>query len=254
MAVGLFCAFGGYRCPAVEGSCRNDPEGAAADGYTAAVVILPTPTPGAGMPAGVTPAASATAASNLPALPWGEFGYGIAANAVIAADGDYSITSAQIKEHLGLGWLKQQVRWDEVYEDGPEEADWGLYDPVVESANEAGLKVMLSVVDAPLWTRSYIDSDPLGAPPDDLTVYANFLGELVDRYKGKFMLLRSGMSRTSTASGIPPRASTRNAMWRCCASLTRPSRVVTRTSSSSAVRFPRPVSMRPIRPILTASW
>ncbi|MDY0020406.1 MAG: cellulase family glycosylhydrolase [Anaerolineae bacterium] len=211
LAVGLFCAFGGLSLPGGgKEVAETDPEGAAGPTATLpAMVILPTPTPGTGVPAGVTPAASATSASNLPALPWGEFGYGIAANAVIAADGDYSITSGQIKEHLGLGWLKQQVRWDEVYEDGPEEADWGLYDPVVESANETGLKVMLSVVDAPLWTRSYIDSDPLGAPPDDLTVYANFLGELVDRYKGKVHAIEvwneQNLNREwDTAEGLNP--------------------------------------------------
>jgi len=204
MVLGLFCALGGLSLPTGkesegEAAAVVSPTVAGAVSQNAgptatlpAVVLLPTPTSGAvvnpgeaGASATTTPAESATVASNLPALPWGEFGYGIAAHGVIAARGDYSITMRQIKEHLGLSWFKQQLRWDDVYPESPDEANWGLYDPVVDAANEMGLKVMLSVVDAPLWTRSYIDSDPLGAPPDDLTLYANFIGELVDRYKGK---------------------------------------------------------------------
>jgi len=109
------------------------------------------------------------------------FGYGIAINGVGGGDIDY--WTGQVYS-LGLGWIKQQVQWG-IFESNPGQMDWSGYDAVVESANSKGLKVMLSVVDAPNWTRSYIDDNPEGAPPDDLALTADFLGRLVDRYQGR---------------------------------------------------------------------
>ena len=63
--------------------------------------------------------------------------------------------------------------------------DWSGYDAVVDAANQRGIKVMLSVVDAPLWSRTYLDDNVEGAPPDDLTLVADFMGRLVDRYQGR---------------------------------------------------------------------
>jgi len=86
--------------------------------------------------------------------------------------------------HLGLEWVKQQVRWDH-FSLEPGQMDWSGYDGMVHFASERGLKVMLSVVGAPQWSRTYTDTNPQAAPPDDLTIYVAFLGELVDRYKGR---------------------------------------------------------------------
>jgi len=63
--------------------------------------------------------------------------------------------------------------------------DWSGYDWVVDAANERGVKVMFSVVDAPHWTRTYFDDTVQGAPPDDLTLLADFMARLVDRYRGR---------------------------------------------------------------------
>ncbi|MFL7792178.1 MAG: hypothetical protein AB8I69_08570 [Anaerolineae bacterium] len=106
------------------------------------------------------------------------FGYGIAIHG-LGGDPDYWM---QLVEDLGLGWAKQQVKW-KVYEGNPGEMDWAGFDRVVEYAKKHNLKVMFSVVDAPVWTRSYLDANQEGAPPDDLALYAEFLGRLVDRYK-----------------------------------------------------------------------
>lgn len=162
-------------------------------------IILPTP----------TTAATDVSTSALPPLPWGKFGYGIAIQGVIPVVGDYSYTMRQAKEQLGFDWVKQQLRWTDIHPDQATPANWSLYDPVVESANAMGLKVMLSIVDAPHWTRSYIDADPLGAPPDDLALYANFLGEVVDRYKGRIHAIEvwneQNLNREwDTAEGLNP--------------------------------------------------
>ena len=116
----------------------------------------------------------------LDGLPWGAFGYGIAAHGISMP----YYTMDQISGQLGMNWVKQQVRWDH-FSSGPDQMDWSGYDAMVDAASERGLKVMMSVVGAPNWSRTYFDANPQAAPPDDFSLYARFLGELVDRYQGK---------------------------------------------------------------------
>ena len=182
MAVALSCVFGLIKLPSV-GNRAPSPDltpivEQSAPTATATLapdqgefVTLPTPTP--------TPAAAATAVSTLAALPWGDFGYGIATHIY-----EPEVTMNVVKNQLGLTWVKQQIRWD-IFSTEPGKMDWSGYDPVVEAAAAQGVKLMLSVVGAPAWSRSYVDANPEAAPPDDLTLFAQFLGELVDRYPGK---------------------------------------------------------------------
>jgi hypothetical protein len=109
------------------------------------------------------------------------FGYGIAVNGV--GGGDPAYWMGQV-DSLGLGWVKQQLRWAH-FEDTPGDVDWSGFDAVVNATNERGLKLMFSVVDAPEWSRSYTDQNVEGAPPDNLALVADFMGRLVDRYKGR---------------------------------------------------------------------
>ena len=134
-------------------------------------IVLPTPTS--------TPQSDFSGEGGT-GLPWGEFGYGIAAHGISMP----YYTMDQIKEHLGMNWVKQQVRWDH-FSSGPDQMDWSGYDAMVDAANERDLKVMMSVVGSPNWARTYFDANPQAAPPDDFSLYARFLGELVDRYNGK---------------------------------------------------------------------
>ncbi|MEJ5308165.1 MAG: hypothetical protein WHX52_00215 [Anaerolineae bacterium] len=172
LLVALACAFGliklpGGKAPAAPAkppATLPTPQATATQqGFT----VLPTPTPQSGTPA-------------YPKLPWGDFGYGVAANAIIMPD----YTLNQIAHQLKFTWVKQQVRWDH-FSPGPGQMDWSGYDVMVEFAHERNLKVLLSVVGAPAWSLSYRDANPQAAPPDDITLYINFLGEMVDRYKGK---------------------------------------------------------------------
>jgi hypothetical protein len=110
-----------------------------------------------------------------------QFGYGIAVNGV--GGGDPAYWMGQV-DSLGLGWVKQQLRWAH-FEDTPGDVDWSGFDAVVATANERGLRVMFSVVDAPEWSRSYMDQNVEGAPPDNLALVADFMGRLVDRYTGR---------------------------------------------------------------------
>ena len=170
---GGFCTWYGWFGPRGESS-----EEVAVATSTSEEVAAPTLEPTAAPP---TPIPTAVAA--LPTVAQGEevFGYGIAINGT--GGGDINYWMGQVKS-LGLGWVKQQVRWG-YFEGNPGEMDWSGYDAVVDAANQEGLKVMLSVVDAPHWSRTYFDDNVEVAPPDDLTLLADFLGRMVDRYQGR---------------------------------------------------------------------
>jgi polysaccharide biosynthesis protein PslG len=134
-----------------------------------------------------------------------EFGYGIAVNCVGGGDPDYWLGQV---ESLGLGWAKQQVRWHD-FSGTPGEMDWSGFDAFVEAADRRNIKVMFSVVDAPNWARSYTDENTEGAPPDELSVFANFLGNMVDRYKGRIHAIEvwneQNLDREwDTAGGVDP--------------------------------------------------
>ena len=132
------------------------------------------------------------------------FGYGIAADALLLPE----YTMGQV-QNLGLGWVKQQVRWGS-FSPGPGQMDWSGYDAVVDAANARGLRLMMSVVDAPAWSHpSYTDANPEGAPPDDLALFADFLGQLVDRYRGRVHAIEvwneQNLDREwDTAEGVSP--------------------------------------------------
>lgn len=143
---------------------------------------LPPPTPSVVIDPTASPTADGEEESGSEGANEDEtFGYGIAMNGV--GGGDPAYWMGQV-ESLGLGWVKQQLRWGH-FEDTPGEMDWSGFDAVVDEANRRGIKVLFSVVDAPDWSRSYIDQNPEGAPPDNLELVAEFMGRLVDRYTGR---------------------------------------------------------------------
>jgi polysaccharide biosynthesis protein PslG len=182
MGVALACGFGLIELPSGQPPATAAPTQPTTLGTSTPDADITEPNPPATTDATVlpTPTVAASAAAALPPLPWGEFGYGIAAHAIHMP----SYTMGQIKDHLGLSWVKQQVRWDH-FSLAPGQMDWSGYDGVVYFAEEKGLKVMMSVVGSPDWSRSYFDDDPQAAPPDDLSLFVSFLAEMVDRYKGK---------------------------------------------------------------------
>ena len=83
----------------------------------------------------------------------------------------------------GFGWVKYQTRWEE-FEPEPGAYQWEFLDKVVNGTQSANLKLLLSVVTAPAWARPGQDVSVHG-PPTNPRSYANFVGALAARYKGK---------------------------------------------------------------------
>ncbi len=109
------------------------------------------------------------------------FGYGIQVQENYDMQGYFY---ELVSDRLGLGWVKQQIRWS-VLEPEKGKIDFSVLDLVVPAAEEHGLKLMLSVVTSPDWAR------PAGAdleghgPPADYQDFANFLTAILERYPGR---------------------------------------------------------------------
>ncbi len=84
-------------------------------------------------------------------------------------------------EDLGMTWVKQQIEWS-LYEPTAGAVNWAPIDEMVDIMDGAGLNILLTVTSAPSWAR---DSDQEKGPPSDYKTYANFVGQLAARYKGR---------------------------------------------------------------------
>lgn len=196
----------------------SEAEPTAAPQATAAVQPTSEPTPTLAQPAtlpppvisggegtqtggDVAPAATPTPAM-LPAWPANQFGYGVQSHALV---GDPAYAMDVVKNQLKMDWVKVQFEWRLVHS-SPTDRQWFFYDGVVDEAHKKGVYLMLSVVSAPPWTRSA--NNEIG-PPDDYAVYADFLKELVTRYKGKVHAIEvwneQNLDREwQTANGVSP--------------------------------------------------
>lgn len=85
---------------------------------------------------------------------------------------------------VGFGWVKQQVAWSEFEyrKDQYSDVMMNTLDLVVDDASNRGMNVMLSIAKAPDWARSTTEED---GPPIDYAEYAEFVRDLMGRYKGK---------------------------------------------------------------------
>jgi hypothetical protein len=148
----------------------------------AVVEVAPPPTaaPVAAAPAAAAPAPAAAApAKSFPAAP-GTFGYGVQAHMV---DNDQAGQVMGSTAGMGFGWVKQQVEWKR-FEGAPGASDFGALDVIVNAANNAGINVLFSVVNAPGWARPGGHDASVGGPPADPNTFASFLGRLAGKYCG----------------------------------------------------------------------
>ncbi|MGQ9567574.1 MAG: cellulase family glycosylhydrolase [Anaerolineae bacterium] len=150
--------------------------------------VPPTPTP---KPPTPTPAPQATPKPQpkptqapqaaAPAPPNPGFGYGLQAHMI---DNDQAPQVMAAIKDLGFGWVKQQVEWFR-HEPAKGQYNWGAIDYLVDQANAAGVKVLLSVVKAPKWARSPTSDFSVEGPPANPQDYADFIGAMAARYRGR---------------------------------------------------------------------
>lgn len=88
---------------------------------------------------------------------------------------------------LGVQWVKITVSWAEIEpEQGSIEFD--QLDEAVDAFDSAGFDIMLTLTDAPDWSRPSSTAlalqQPTYGPPDDLTDFGNFAGTVAEHYAG----------------------------------------------------------------------
>ena len=168
---------------------------AAPEATATAVAVVPTSVAATDAPTTVAtdPGVAPTTAPENPAggspcaypdLPASGFGYGIQAHSLVPGI-DPSEGMNIMRNQLHLYWAKIQIRWHDIE---PEQGNynWVQVDNAMDAACKNGMRIMMSVVAAPAWTRAAPLAEANGeAPPDDTAVYTQFLGLLIDRYPGQ---------------------------------------------------------------------
>ena len=86
---------------------------------------------------------------------------------------------------LGFRWLKVQVEWK--HHEGPTKGQyaWGDIDRIVDACQAEGIHLLASVVKAPGWARGSDADYSVEGPPKNLQDYADFVGAMAARYKGR---------------------------------------------------------------------
>jgi hypothetical protein len=113
------------------------------------------------------------------APPTSTWGYGFNAHLWYFSQEGKEMTVGLISK-AGFTWLAQQLEWPQV-ETAPGVYDWSELDSIVNTANAAGLKVLLSPLHAPTFYRSPTS----GLTPSDPNTYKTFMQALATRYAGK---------------------------------------------------------------------
>lgn len=89
-----------------------------------------------------------------------------------------------VSADLGMRWVKQQVRWEQI-EKVQGEIDWRLLDFVMPSAQKFNIKMLLSIVTAPEWAREAEANLERHGPPADPQTFASFVSAILNRYPGQ---------------------------------------------------------------------
>ncbi len=109
----------------------------------------------------------------------GGFGYGMQID-----PGSDMNRALDMTKGAGFGWIKAQLRWESL--EGTKGAiNWGYIDGIINAASARGLQVMFSVPTAPRWSRPANTDFNVPGPPANLQEYANFVGAVAARHKGK---------------------------------------------------------------------
>ena len=140
--------------------------------------LTPAPSPAATL----APVAMAVPAPPRQAYRVAQPAYGI--NAALLVAPDVRRRALDRVTELGFNWVKLQIRWSD-FEDAKGQYGQPLawLDDAIDDAHGRGIHVLLTVVAAPDWARAPGTSGV--APPADPQDYADFLGFLADRYRGR---------------------------------------------------------------------
>lgn len=101
----------------------------------------------------------------------------------IDPNGDASVNMEHL-DQLGFHWVKFQMSWKDV-EPSPGDIQWGRWDKIINAYSGAGIKILLSIPNAPDWARPSDDDKSVEGLPADPKIYARFVGAVAARYAGR---------------------------------------------------------------------
>lgn len=110
-------------------------------------------------------------------------------NAFLEKEADRSnvVTSVRMLKEAGVTYVRQSFPWQEIEPAPGDYREWAKYDFIVEQLTGAGIGILARVDTIPRWARPPTDDIARWdkGPPQDYNNYANFVGKLAERYKGK---------------------------------------------------------------------
>ncbi len=84
---------------------------------------------------------------------------------------------------LGVGWVRYDIEWENIEQQGPGQFDWSAYDRVVSAAASRGLSSVGVIDYAPTWARNTACAGSFACEPADPNAYGQFAGLVASRYK-----------------------------------------------------------------------
>jgi len=101
----------------------------------------------------------------------------------------------QMAADAGYHWIRQEFVWEDIeihgkgdFEDRrhePYRSAWEKYDRILDLAEHQGLELIVRISNPPEWTRNAGVEPGTFAPPDTAQDFADFVGAVVARYKGR---------------------------------------------------------------------
>jgi polysaccharide biosynthesis protein PslG len=81
--------------------------------------------------------------------------------------------------------------------------NWTDADKLVNAAVSRNMAILVAINSTPAWSVAP-NNPPIMSPPASMASFADFCAKVAARYKGKYLLTRSGTNRMAFNSGGPP--------------------------------------------------
>ncbi len=141
--------------------------------------VTPVPNPAPKPTPVVTPTPKATT----PPSTGLDYRFGIAAGETLSV-----LSEADLAHRLdnmadmGVGWIRADLAWSSIQQNGPDQYYWDNFDRVVRLAHDRGIRVLPIITYTPRWARSDECPDNKKCRPRDPAEYARFAKAAVERY------------------------------------------------------------------------
>ncbi|MBV0892977.1 cellulase family glycosylhydrolase [Paracoccus sp. Z118] len=103
---------------------------------------------------------------------------------------------------MGVRWLRTDLNWETVQQDGPDSFDWSEMDRIVDTAASFGISVLPVVGSTPEWAW---ETPEQITPPTDPGAFGRFMSEAVRRYAPRGIHVWEIWNEPNLKGPFPPR-------------------------------------------------